>query len=475
MKSQAPARLLAFAALIFVAAREVAAHAGERGFVMLLPTRLYQVGGAAVVAASFLVVASFRGDTLGRWLRSSRWLLPWGPPRLVGSNTAATVALVALVVAGFAGSRDPLANPLPLAVWTLGWVGLTLAHAALGPIWPALNPWSVPAALVRRIIGLGGGATGPMRYPVLLGQWPAVALLACFAWFELVHPAPRDPALLAWALVGYSVLTVAGMVAFGDALWEERAEIFSRFFRMVSWLSPLQPVDPGEGSGRRLALVLPGSRLLTVGALPAAGVAFVILALASVSFDGLSRTFWWLDLVGENPLEHPGRSGLVGRNSLGLLVAPVVLLAAYAASVGLGARWSGMRASSATRVFVVSIVPIALGYHFAHYLPSFLVDAQHAVKALSDPLGRGWNLLGARDLHVTASILTHHESIERLWYAQVLGIVGAHVAAVVIAHALTSPSARGRRESMLAQFPLTALMVGYTLFGLWLLSTPVAT
>jgi hypothetical protein len=43
-----------------------------------------------------------------------------------------------------------------------------------------------------------------------------------------------------------------------------------------------------------------------VGRAPASGVAFVLVALASVSFDGLSRTFWWIALAGENPLEHPG-------------------------------------------------------------------------------------------------------------------------------------------------------------------------
>ena len=91
---------------------------------------------------------------------------------------------------------------------------------------------------------------------------------------------------------------------------------------------------------------------------------------------------------------------------------------------GRGGR--GPTQAPALRRFVVSIVPIAFGYHFAHYLPSFLVDAQYALKALSDPLARGWNLLGARDLHVTASFLTHHASVEIIWYAQAGAIVAAH-------------------------------------------------
>ena len=45
-------------------------------------------------------------------------------------------------------------------------------------------------------------------------------------------------------------------------------------------------------------------------------------------------------------------------------------------------------------LFTLPLVPIACGYHFAHYLPVFLVDAQYAIRAASDPLARGWDLLG---------------------------------------------------------------------------------
>ena len=535
-------------------------HAGERGFILLLPTGLFQTAGTIAVAVSFLVVIRFRAETLRSAVESARWRLFPVPRRIPGSNAVASVVLLGLIVAGLAGSRDPLANPLPLTVWTLLWVGLTFAHAVLGDVWPLVNPWTTLARLVRRAVRRtvrgrrgdrgsrrdhqddrggrdvrggrdgrdardaqddpgsrdardtrdardawdarggracrdardtdaqdnldsrdtrndrdarsGGDADGLLPWPEAFGGWPAVVLLLLFAWFELVFPAPRDPAILAFAAAGYSVFTVVGMVLFGDEAWGRHVEIFSRFFRIVSWLAPLRTVE--EDGARRLALTFPGARLLEVGSLPAAGVVFVVVALATVSFDGLSRTFWWLDLAGENPLEHPGRTALVGRNTLGLLGAAAALLAAFAITAAAGAWWSGARPAPALRRFVVSIVPIAFGYHFAHYLPSFLVDAQYALKALSDPLARGWNLLGARDLHVTASFLTHHASVEIIWYAQTGAIVAAHVAAVVVLHALAGESRRGRLAPIFSELPLTVLMIGYTLFGLWLLSTPVA-
>ena len=468
-----------FMVTAFAASAPVLAHAGERGFVMLLPTRFYQAVGTIAVAVSFLVVVRLRAETVRHALESARWRLFPVPRRVPGSNAAASAVLLGLIAAGLAGSRDPLANPLPLSVWTLLWVGLAFVHAVLGDVWPHLDPWTAPARLVRRVVFRrrdgrnGGGAGGLLRWPEALGDWPAVVLLLLFAWFELVFPAPRDPAILAFAAAGYSVFTVAGMVLFGDEAWGRHVEIFSRFFRIVSWLAPLRIVVE-EGGGRRLALTFPGARLLEVGSLSAAGVVFVVVALATVSFDGLSRTFWWLDLAGENPLEHPGRTALVGRNTLGLLGAAAALLAAFAITAAAGAWWSGARPAPALRRFVVSIVPIAFGYHFAHYLPSFLVDAQYALKALSDPLARGWNLLGARDLHVTASFLTHHASVEIIWYAQAGAIVAAHVAAVVVLHALAGESRHGRSAPIFSELPLTVLMLGYTLFGLWLLSTPVA-
>ena len=69
------------------------------------------------------------------------------------------------------------------------------------------------------------------------------------------------------------------------------------------------------------------------------------------------------------------------------------------------------------------MVPIAFAYHVAHYLPAFLVEAQYAVRALSDPFNVGWDLFGTAHMHVKDSLRTHHLYIELTWYAQVAAIV----------------------------------------------------
>jgi hypothetical protein len=42
-------------------------------------------------------------------------------------------------------------------------------------------------------------------------------------------------------------------------------------------------------------------------------------------------------------------------------------------------------------------VPIALAYHLAHYFAYLFVQGQRIVPLLSDPFGRGWDLLGTTD------------------------------------------------------------------------------
>ena len=122
-------------------------------------------------------------------------------------------------------------------------------------------------------------------------------------------------------------------------------------------------------------------------------------------------------------------------------------------------------------VFALAMVPIVCGYRFAHYLPVFLVDVQWALRAASDPFARGWDLLGTRDLHVVTSFLSDAGRVYAIWHAQVGLIVAAHVAGVVVAHALAVRHA-ARRAAVAGQLPLVLLMIGHTVLGLWLLSTP---
>jgi hypothetical protein len=379
------------------------------------------------------------------------------------------------------GSRDPLANPLPLTIWTLWWVGFTLVTALLGNLWTYVNPWTGAYRLTMRLVG---GREPPVRYPFWLGYWPAIVLFFGFAWFELIDLAPDDPERLAVAASAYWLFTFLGLLLFGEEAWLGRAEPFSVFFRFIAGLSPLvwEP-HADDKSRQRLALAMPGAGLLDRSPLPPSGVLFILLTLASVTFDGVNKTFWWLALNSINPLEFPGRSAVLGINTLGLVLTWEILAVLYTGVVLVG-WWLAARpmvGHVAPRVLlgtlVFSIMPISLGFHFSHYLTALLVNGQYAWAAAGDPFGTGFNVLSQGSqahFHVTTSFLSTYDGTRAIWNAQTAGIVLAHVLAVLLSHEIARRAVGDGRAAVLSQVPLASVMVAYTLFGLWLLSTPVA-
>ena len=445
------------------------AHASDRGYVLLLPTGYYLLGGAVAVAASFLALFFVPRNALDRL---AAWRLPLFavPDGLrFWTSLASFLILGVLVAAGIFGSRDPLSNPLPLAVWTLLWIGLTIVQGLFGNLWRWIDPWYAPVKLAGAVIPENAW----LKYPEWLGYWPSVVLFAAFAWFELINVAPDDPYRIAIAVGGYWLLSFACMLVFGHHTWSGRGEFLSVFFRMVSRFGMLDALPAGRWW--RISLCLPGAKLWREEPLPLSGTLFLLLALASVSFDGFSRTFFWLGANGINPLEFPGRTALQGINTAGLAGMFAALAAVFLICASIGERSAGEGSTRrAAGLLVWSIVPIALAYHFSHYLTAFLVNSQYAAVALSDPFGLGWNLFGTAYMPVSAGIVMGSEQAELIWNAQAFAIIGGHVLAVLVAHGLASRLHTGSRRALLSQLPLTLLMIGYTVFGLWLLSTPTA-
>src|SRR5690606_6723936 len=166
--------------------------------------------------------------------------------------------LVFLLAAGVFGSPHPLTNPLPLMVWGVLWIGLTLVQSLLGDIWRWLDPWYAPW---RALSGLAGGWLPMRALPERLGYLPAIAQFFAFAWFELVHPAPDNPTVLANAICIYFVVNLIAMLVFGHEDWTRRGECLSAFLRMMARLAVIDGQDLPDGR-RRLFLCLPGAKLL---------------------------------------------------------------------------------------------------------------------------------------------------------------------------------------------------------------------
>ncbi len=375
--------------------------------------------------------------------------------------------LVALVAIGFVGSRDPLSNPLPLMVWTVFWIGLTLLHGIVGNIWWWIDPWYAPWRIISRLARIR-----PHDLPLAWGYWPAVAQFLGFAWFELVYPAPDDPARLAAVVGSYFMINLLAMLVFGHDAWSRRGECLSVFLRMIGRLAVVEGSEPKAGT-RAVSLCLPGAKLVGAKPLPLSGTFFLLLALSTVSFDGLMRTFFWLGMWGVNPLEFPGRTAMLPSSSVGLVLTFAMLAAAFLAAVALGDRLAkGEGFARAAGSLVWSIIPISMAYHFSHYLTALVVNGQYALAALSDPLMNGADLFGTAGMHVQAGVLMGAHSAWVVWNVQAAAIVGGHLLAVLVAHVIAYRLYGSARSATISQLPLALLMVSYTVFGLWLLSSP---
>jgi hypothetical protein len=455
-------RRSALAALATLLPVRALAHASERMVILTLPTGRYIAGAAAAVALTALAAAL--GPRLPapgpRVLLAHRPLVPAG-----ATSWAGCLLLLVLVACGFLGSRDPLLNPLPLAVWVVVWVGLGLATLVLGNLWRPINPWTGPAATLRRRLGLTG-SIGLAR----LGAWPATLGFLAFAWFEIVSLAPSDPAVLARTVLLYW-LAVLVLATFEGETWVDRGEALSAYFGFVSRIAPLWR-EHAAGRVRHMA-GLPGAQILAMPPLTRSEAAFIALILATVGFDGLADTFWWLARIGVNPLQFPGRSGVMLPNTLGLLAAWPLTLGLILGAVAVGRRLAGRRTPfwNDAGPWTLSFLPIAAGYHAAHYLVALLTQGQYAIAALNDPLGRGWSLLGLPHHWVSFAFLTDRAAVTAVWNAQFALILGAHLLAVLLGFRLAAPEGR---QAALLHLPMTVLMVLYTVFGLWLLAAPTA-
>jgi hypothetical protein len=147
---------------------------------------------------------------------------------------------------------------------------------------------------------------------------------------------------------------------------------------------------------------------------------------------------------------------------------------AFALCIWLGSFLTTHKASLETTLplFALSLIPIAFGYHFAHYLTSFLISIQYTVIAISDPFANGSNYFGMSKLQVTTGFLSDPATVKIIWITQATAVVISHIVAVILAHAVASKFYQSHRDVILSQWALSLLMIAYTVFGLWLLASP---
>lgn len=435
-------------------------HASEQGFVLLLPTDIYTNAGVTAVAATVVLLALLP-EALSKCLFRPLHLWPISLKRLRFLSCALSTGLLFWMIwRGLVGDRDPLDNPMPLLFWTVWWVALVSLQGVFGNIWQWIDPLRVP-------VHLSSWSNPVFRYPASMGYWPAAIGFLLFAGFLLADIAPTDPNRLALVVAFYVLATCFAVMLFGRR-WIVRAEFVSVMMRSYGRVGLF-----GRARGR-VSVGLWGWLATTQTAPPLSLAVLFVLLLGTGSFDGLNETFWWINFLGLNPLEFPGRSFVVLPSLIGLIVSNALLIGVFATSLWLGAQISNDRRSlpDLFRAFAPSILPIALGYHIAHYLTTFLVDGQYVLQIVDDPLGRGWHLLGLQDFFVTTGFFNRQSSVQVIWLTQAGAVVLGHIIAVLMAHRIALRDGATSWGAFAGQFPLALFMIAYTFLGLWLLATP---
>ena len=455
--------LIAITLLLALLPGILLAHASEQGFVLLLPTDIYISAGVASVALTVALLAALPAWVASRLFRPLPLMPRLDLPLHHLTSCLSALFLAFLVWRGFTGPRDPLVNPLPLFVWTVWWIGLVSLQGLIGNHWRWTNPWTGPTAILSRVTG----SRPLLRYPSVLGHLPGIVIFLAFAGFLLADPAPADPHRLAIFAGGYWYLTLMGVTLFGPR-WLVRGEALTILMRAYARMGLV-----GRARGR-IAAGLWGWQVLAAPPVSLGLAVFIVTLLGTGSFDGLNETFWWMGLLGLNPLEFPGRSAVIVQTLAGLLIANAALIAVFALCLWLGERIAGTRRpiGHAFCLFAPTILPIALGYHVAHYLTAAMVDGQYVLMALTDPLGRGADLLGLGPFYVSTGFFNTPGTVKAIWLTQAGAVVIGHVIAILLAHALAVRGHGNTWRAVLGQAPLALFMIGYTFFGLWLLASP---
>jgi hypothetical protein len=156
--------------------------------------------------------------------------------------------------------------------------------------------------------------------------------------------------------------------------------------------------------------------------------------------------------------------------TVGLALFPLLFVAVYSLTAWTMARLTGAPdVRDVACAFVLSLVPIAVAYHLAHYFSLLVTAGQFIIPLASDPFGFGWNLFSTAKYKVDLGILSPYV----FWYSAVVLIVAGHAIAVCVAHLEAWRFFGNRRDALLSQVPLLVLMVTYTMLSLWILAQPI--
>ncbi|MBB6645366.1 hypothetical protein [Halobellus ruber] len=461
---RAAVRLAATCTLLVAAVGSASAHGIVTRFDAPVPLWLVYLGAGLTVAVS-AALAAFLDATPAPGARIGS--LPPGVASAtrVAGRVGFLLAFVTVLFYGIVGPRTPTGNFATIFTWSVWLKGVGIVAVLAGSPWRVLSPWRTAYDAVCR---LEGSEIAARRYPAWLGRWPAfVGFLALVGVIENLTRVPQRPAATAAVVAGYALLLFAGGLVFGRS-WFDRADALSVLYGL---LGRVAPVSVRRDDGAAVFTVRYPWDGCTRAVDDRATAAFVVAAIYTVTFDGFAESPAYRGIY------FAVRDALPADATASLLLYVVGLAAFLAAFSGIAALIVWLLRSEPPRatagrdarpepdgvsdavalLLAPTLAPILAGYEVAHNAAYVLTNAGRLPRLLGldavDPL---WWL-----------------SLPAFWGLQVVCIVGGHVVAVVAADAVTTRLAPTDRIARASHAPHLALMIGYTVVSLWVISLPV--
>lgn len=188
-------------------------------------------------------------------------------------------------------------------------------------------------------------------------------------------------------------------------------------------------------------------------------VAVLAILLGSTAFDSFSAMPQWRNLVDD--LSGSSTTVAVLLRTAGLLLFATVVAVTFSLAARATGGVDAQRRRELPGLMAHSLIPIVIGYVFAHYLTYLVERGQQTVLRLADPFGTGW-----LDDVQPYYLLSAHPSV--LATLKVGFVVSGHVAGVIAAHD-RALSLLPKRHQVTGQLAMMLVMVGYTFTGLYLL------
>lgn len=455
----------------FLLPKPAFAHAFGQLYNLPVPFWMYLYGGAAAIVVSFLIIGyffnkrnqklSYSTINLSRWGIFSTLTKEW----FVTTIKAVSVFLFLFtILTGLIGENSAYSNFNMTFFWIIFLLGLTYLTALIGNVYAFINPWKVLTEWFEN--SFGEKASGVIKYPKSLGYYPALFFYFLLIWFELIGQ--TSPAKLSIILIQYTMINAIGVVAFGKESWFRYAEFSGVFLRLIGKISLV------EYRLGKLYLRPPFIGLLKDKAEHFSLLLFTLFMLSSTAFDGFRETTPWVRLYWRN-FDEPMRAIFGGDSyslfqTFGLLASPFVFLIIYLVFLVLARiiTKTRMSAKELSLQFAFSLIPIAFVYNIAHYYTLIFTEGPNIMRLISDPFGFGWNLFNTADYYGRFILDANF-----IWHSQVAFILLGHITGVYLAHVIALNIFPTHKKAFLSQLPMLALMVSYTMIGLWILSQPI--